>query len=98
MLNSGCRPGEVQYGLSPRHAAQGSARQCYQLVFPGISCSTFSTWLLTPRLPSTAEPDWSNPTRPRFERPLDTIKSFEVAINSTYNNNRHSYAKTGPSG
>ncbi|KAJ6178472.1 hypothetical protein N7519_008933 [Penicillium mononematosum] len=40
-----------------------------------------------------ADPDLSNPTRPRFERPLDTIRSFEAAINSSYNNNRASYAK-----
>ncbi|KAJ5668413.1 uncharacterized protein N7477_006983 [Penicillium maclennaniae] len=40
------------------------------------------------------DPDWSNPTRPRFERPLDTIKSFEAAIYGTYNSNRHSYIKT----
>ncbi|KAL7272233.1 hypothetical protein RUND412_004961 [Rhizina undulata] len=26
------------------------------------------------------EPDWSNPTRPRWERPLDTIRSFQDAI------------------
>lgn len=29
---------------------------------------------------SAAEPDLSNPTRYRFERPLDTIRSFEAAI------------------
>ncbi|CAG8163957.1 hypothetical protein PENNAL_c0056G11674 [Penicillium nalgiovense] len=40
------------------------------------------------------DPDLSNPTRPRFERPLDTIRSFEAAINSSYSNNRASYAKT----
>ncbi|KAI5786337.1 hypothetical protein DFH27DRAFT_528264 [Peziza echinospora] len=28
-----------------------------------------------------AEPDLSNPTRSRWERPLDTIRSFEAAIN-----------------
>lgn len=27
------------------------------------------------------EPDLSNPTRNRWERPLDTIRSFEAAIN-----------------
>ncbi|BFZ55877.1 hypothetical protein PYCC9005_002918 [Savitreella phatthalungensis] len=26
-----------------------------------------------------SEPDWSNPTRSRYERPLDTIRSFESA-------------------
>lgn len=30
------------------------------------------------------DPDRSNPTRPRFERPLDTIRSFESAIRGTY--------------
>ncbi|OQD68745.1 hypothetical protein PENDEC_c031G01736 [Penicillium decumbens] len=28
------------------------------------------------------DPDLSNPTRPRFERPLDTIRSFEAAIDA----------------
>ncbi|GIK06725.1 hypothetical protein Aspvir_002375 [Aspergillus viridinutans] len=27
-----------------------------------------------------ADPDRSNPTRPRLERPLDTIRSFQAAI------------------
>ncbi|KAF7714229.1 Uncharacterized protein PECH_002239 [Penicillium ucsense] len=41
------------------------------------------------------EPDWSNPTRPRYERPLDTIRSFEAAIYGTYVNNRPgSYIRT----
>ncbi|KAF7594466.1 hypothetical protein BBP40_009099 [Aspergillus hancockii] len=40
------------------------------------------------------EPDLSNPTRPRFERPLDTIRSFEAAIYGTYNSRPGSYART----
>lgn len=44
----------------------------------------------------SADPDWSNPTRPRFERPLDTIRSFEAAIYGTYTSQRPvSYARTG---
>jgi hypothetical protein len=44
----------------------------------------------------SADPDWSNPTRPRFERPLDTIRSFEAAIYGTYSSQRPvSYARTG---
>jgi len=31
-----------------------------------------------------AEPDRSNPTRSRWERPLDTIRSFEAAIDGAY--------------
>ncbi|KAK5172109.1 uncharacterized protein LTR77_003747 [Saxophila tyrrhenica] len=31
-----------------------------------------------------ADPDLSNPTRPRLERPLDTIRSFERAIDEGY--------------
>ncbi|GAB7346630.1 hypothetical protein MBLNU459_g1767t1 [Dothideomycetes sp. NU459] len=31
-----------------------------------------------------SEPDLSNPTRPRWERPLDTIRSFERAIDGGY--------------
>ncbi|KAJ5233516.1 uncharacterized protein N7469_005282 [Penicillium citrinum] len=41
------------------------------------------------------DPDWSNPTRSRAERPLDTIRSFEAAIYGTYSSNRPiSYART----
>lgn len=47
--------------------------------------------------PCVADPDLSNPTRPRFERPLDTIRSFEAAIYGTYGNSRASYARTGSS-
>ncbi|KAI2636035.1 hypothetical protein GGS21DRAFT_61570 [Xylaria nigripes] len=32
-----------------------------------------------------ADPDRSNPTRSRWERPLDTIRSFEAAIDGDYN-------------
>lgn len=35
-----------------------------------------------------SEPDRSNPTRSRWERPLDTIRSFEAAIDGGYNNRR----------
>ncbi|TAQ89684.1 hypothetical protein B7494_g1968 [Chlorociboria aeruginascens] len=41
-----------------------------------------------------ADPDRSNPTRSRWERPLDTIRSFEAAIEGsevTTNNRRSSY-------
>ncbi|EED12342.1 hypothetical protein TSTA_003950 [Talaromyces stipitatus ATCC 10500] len=38
------------------------------------------------------DPDLSNPTRPRLERPLDTIRSFEAAIDGSYHNRRMSYA------
>lgn len=41
-----------------------------------------------------AEPDISNPTRPRFERPLDTIRSFEAAIYGKHDR-PVSYARTG---
>lgn len=38
------------------------------------------------------DPDLSNPTRPRLERPLDTIRSFEAAIDGSYHTRRMSYA------
>ncbi|KAK0617919.1 hypothetical protein B0T17DRAFT_495399 [Bombardia bombarda] len=38
-----------------------------------------------------AEPDRSNPTRSRWERPLDTIRSFEAAIDGNYSNRRSIY-------
>lgn len=40
-----------------------------------------------------ADPDRSNPTRSRWERPLDTIRSFEAAIDGGYN--RKSYIRSG---
>lgn len=40
------------------------------------------------RQPAAVEPDLSNPTRSRWERPLDTIRSFEAAIDGGYNNRR----------
>lgn len=45
-----------------------------------------------------ADPDRSNPTRSRWERPLDTIRSFEAAIDGNYS--RKSYMRSesdGPS-
>lgn len=50
-----------------------------------------------------AEPDLSNPTRYRWERPLDTIRSFEASVDGAYkrrsmiqadvgSDNRYSYA------
>lgn len=36
------------------------------------------------------DPDPSNPTRHRLERPLDTIRSFEAAIDGTYSSRRMS--------
>ncbi|KAK0655673.1 hypothetical protein B0T16DRAFT_384500 [Cercophora newfieldiana] len=35
-----------------------------------------------------ADPDKSNPTRSRWERPLDTIRSFEAAIDGQYSSRR----------
>lgn len=43
-----------------------------------------------------AEPDRSNPTRSRWERPLDTIRSFEAAIDGNYSN-RKSFIRPGNS-
>ncbi|KAJ5781002.1 hypothetical protein N7457_006162 [Penicillium paradoxum] len=45
-----------------------------------------------------SDPDLSNPTRPRLERPLDTIRSFEAAIYGSYTSNRASYARTDDAG
>jgi len=39
------------------------------------------------------DPDLCNPTRPRLERPLDTIRSFEKAIDNGYKR-RSSYMRT----
>lgn len=53
----------------------------------GIS-SVSHTWGSSEKSVSNAwiaDPDLSNPTRPRMERPLDTIRSFEAAIDGSYN-------------
>ncbi|KAL2048486.1 hypothetical protein N7G274_000398 [Stereocaulon virgatum] len=42
------------------------------------------------------DPDRSNPTRPRMERPLDTIRSFEAAIDGSYNRRATSYRNETP--
>lgn len=51
-----------------------------------------SQWTVTEI--QVADPDRSNPTRPRFERPLDTIRSFEAAINGAYDKRPFSRAGT----
>ncbi|KAL2144148.1 hypothetical protein VTI28DRAFT_9523 [Corynascus sepedonium] len=43
------------------------------------------------------EPDRSNPTRSRWERPLDTIRSFEAVIDGGYSN-RRSIIRPDPEG
>lgn len=43
-----------------------------------------------------ADPDLSNPTRPRLERPLDTIRAFEKAIDNGYKR-RSNYQRSGKS-
>ncbi|WEW59967.1 hypothetical protein PRK78_005449 [Emydomyces testavorans] len=40
-----------------------------------------------------SDPDLSNPTRHRFERPLETIRAFEAAVDGTYNSRRMSYIR-----
>lgn len=40
-----------------------------------------------------ADPDRSNPTRSRWERPLDTIRSFEAAIDG--GSSRKSFIRSG---
>jgi HAMP domain-containing protein len=41
-----------------------------------------------------ADPDKSNPTRNRWERPLDTIRSFEAAIEGGYSRKSMTRADT----
>lgn len=67
------------------------------LLSPRVWRSTFLPKMLrTNPCVFIADPDLSNPTRPRLERPLDTIRSFEAAIYGTYTSQRpNSYARTG---
>ncbi|KAL2064938.1 hypothetical protein VTL71DRAFT_4078 [Oculimacula yallundae] len=41
-----------------------------------------------------SDPDRSNPTRSRWERPLDTIRAFEAAIDGNYSSSRKSYIQS----
>jgi len=41
------------------------------------------------------DPDRSNPTRHRLERPLDTIRGFQDAIDGSYNRRASSYGQSG---
>jgi len=45
-----------------------------------------------------SDPDRSNPTRWRMERPLDTIKSFEIAIDRAFAQRHGSTLPPGPAG
>ncbi|KAF2674662.1 hypothetical protein BT63DRAFT_16720 [Microthyrium microscopicum] len=45
-----------------------------------------------------SDPDKSNPTRWRMERPLDTIKSFEMSIERAHASRQSSYYPNGPNG
>jgi hypothetical protein len=45
-----------------------------------------------------ADPDLSNPTRRRTERPLETIRSFEAAIDTEYNRKRRESVMLRPGG
>lgn len=61
------------------------------------SCRTYIPWNLADFAGSTADPDRSNPTRPRWERPLDTIRSFEAAIDGVYTRKNSSAGMPIPS-
>lgn len=50
----------------------------------------FLRWMLI----VAADPDLSNPTRPRLERPLDTIRSFEAAIYGAASSRPASFIKS----
>lgn len=43
------------------------------------------------------EPDASNPSRPKFERPLDTIRGFEERIRRAEREERVAYMRAGKS-
>lgn len=47
---------------------------------------------MTELIQSIADPDRSNPTRYRLERPLDTIRSFQAAAEGTSYSRRPSYS------
>ena len=63
-----------------------SLRSTQHLDINGNPISKYSDFLLNRMNANNfpADPDLSNPTRPRLERPLDTIRSFEKAIDAGY--------------
>jgi hypothetical protein len=65
--------------------AQGNPIGSFIIILPSSNLHTDAIY-------TTADPDRSNPTRSRWERPLDTIRSFEAAIDGNY---RKSYIRTG---
>ncbi len=63
-----------------------------------LVCQTCPTVKLRDSPPFvTADPDLSNPTRNRMERPLDTIRSFEAAVEGTYNFRKSTPSRPGMS-
>lgn len=60
-----------------------STRKTDHLRSRGFLCARVLTCVC-----SAAEPDLTNPTRSRWERPLDTIRSFQEAVDRGY---RRSY-------
>ena len=63
-----------------------SLRSTQHLDINGNPISKYSDFLLNRMNANNfpADPDLSNPTRPCLERPLDTIRSFEKAIDAGY--------------
>ncbi|EAL92731.1 hypothetical protein AFUB_040640 [Aspergillus fumigatus A1163] len=89
--STGCGPRTVDSGLSKSYAAQRPIWADYQYVL--TACAIGCNFPLTVFV-IKADPDLSNPTRPRFERPLETIRSFEAAIEGTYSSRPVSWART----
>lgn len=71
---------------------EGCSRKCYWFA---RTCPTVK--LRDSSLFVTADPDLSNPTRSRMERPLDTIRSFEAAVEGTYNSRKTVPSRPGMS-
>jgi Uncharacterised protein (DUF2406) len=86
--DSCCRTRAIEPGKHSENDLAGPARErnWYAII---------STTMGTPqnsRISIAADPDRSNPTRNRMERPLDTIRSFEAAVEGTYNSRRSTFS------
>lgn len=85
----GSKRREVIIGTHSSNSTSGQPRKPHWLV-PDIPLRRIPMLIF---LVCEADPDRSNPTRSRWERPLDTIRSFEAAIDGNYS--RKSYMRTG---
>ncbi|KAJ5212794.1 uncharacterized protein N7498_004440 [Penicillium cinerascens] len=98
ILNSKADPNTALYEAQPSRSSQSPTSLTVPLLNPSVAVNTQPTDRDLFSLRSIqhkdrngqiiSDPDLSNPTRARLERPLDTIRSFEAAIDAERKQNR----------